>query len=166
MNLVIRAATASDDDAVGALLVRAFVETYARKMPDVVVTDRRKDELRAVAEKRKSAHVWVAELNGQIVGTLALFPPGSSRSEAWVKGAADLRHLAVDESARGLGISTKLIETAEQKARELGASIVCLHVRRGATGVRELYERHGYQRDGQGDLDYAEVYLEAFCKSL
>lgn len=82
MNPVIRAATAADDDAVGDLLVRAFVDTYARRLPEVVVTDRRKDELRAVAEKRKVASVWVAELNGRVVGTVALWGPGSSRSEA------------------------------------------------------------------------------------
>lgn len=161
---LIRDATAEDDVAVGELLVRAFVDTYARKMPEVVVTEERKGELRAVAEKRRVAHVWVAELNGKVVGTVALWPPGSSRSEAWIKGAADLRHLAVDRNARGLGISRMLIETAEHKAWSLGAPFVCLHVRRGAHGVRELYEATGYVRDDKGDLDYPSVFLEAFYK--
>lgn len=166
MKPLIRDACPEDDREVGELLVRAFVDTYARKMPEVVVDDSRRAELRAVAEKRKVAKVWVVELGAKIVGTVALWPPGSSRSEAWIKGAADLRHLAVDDSARGLGISAMLIDAAENHARAIGATAVCLHVRRGAHGVRELYESRGYLRDPKGDLDYPNVFLEAFYKLL
>ena len=51
----IREAVAADDAAVGELLVEAFVSRYARKMPEVVVTPQRKDELRDVAGKRAVA---------------------------------------------------------------------------------------------------------------
>lgn len=160
----IREARPEDDDLVGELLIRAFVDSYARKMPHVVVTDERKAELRAVADKRRVAAVWVAELGGRVVGTVSLWPPGSARSEAWLKDAADLRHLAVDDSARGFGISGMLIDTAEEYAWQQAAKFVCLHVRRGAQGVRELYESRGYIRDDKGDLDFPTVYLEAFFK--
>src|SRR5690242_581764 len=93
--LVVRPARPEDDAAVGELLIEAFVETYARKLPEVVVTERRKAELRAVAEKRAIAHVWVAELDGQRVGTVSLWPPNAPGSEAFVRDAADIRHMAV-----------------------------------------------------------------------
>jgi predicted N-acetyltransferase YhbS len=165
--LTIREATAADDRAIGELLVRAFVEKYAAKMPEVQVTERRMAELRDVASKRAAAKVWVAELDGRVVGTVALWLKGSRGSESWIPSACDLRHLAVDVSVRGQGTSASLLEVAERTARESGASAVVLHVRRGAVGVRRLYEARGYRRDEVGDLDLRpEVYLEAFILPL
>lgn len=165
--MTIREATAADDRAIGELLVRAFVEQYAKKMPEVQVTERRMAELRDVASKRAAAKVWVAELGGVVVGTVALWTKGSRGSESWIPTACDLRHLAVDRSVRGQGVSGALLDGAEEAARESGATAVVLHVRRGAVGVRRLYEARGYRRDESGDLDLRpEVFLEAFALPL
>lgn len=165
--VTIREARAGDDEAVGALLVQAFVEQYARKMPEVVVSDRRQRELRDVAGKRAVAKVWVAEHEGLVVGTVAVWPAGASGSESWIEGAFDLRHLAVASSARGQGVAGRLLDEAEQWARAAGAPGLVLHVRRGALGVRRLYEARGYVRDEVGDIDaLPEVFLEAFFRSL
>jgi predicted N-acetyltransferase YhbS len=165
MEPVVREARPEDDARIGELLVEAFVETYARKMPEVRVTEERKAELRAVAEKRKIAAVFVAEVEGQVVGTISIYPPGSHRSEAWKPGSADLRHLAVDPRFHGRGVSTPLIQAAEAKAREWDARGICLHVRRGAGGIARLYQSKGYLRDPSGDLDLPSVYLEGFYRS-
>lgn len=163
----IREAVAADDAAIGELLVESFVARYARKMPEVVVTPHRKDELRDVAGKREVAKVWVAEVAGKIVGTVALWPPGAHRSESWITGAADLRHLAVDGAHAGKGLSKLLIDVAEAHARAAKWKGVCLHVRRGAHGVRQIYEKRGYVRREEGDLDFLpEVFLEAFFLPL
>lgn len=165
--ITVRPAEARDDAAVGELLVTAFLEQYARKMPDVVYGEGRKAHLRDVAAKRAAADVWVADAAGVVVGTIALWAPGAAGSEAWVDGAADLRHLAVAASHRGTGLSRRLVGVAEERARSLGAAAVCLHVRRGAVGVRQLYEGLGYRAAPEGDLDrLPEVYLEAFLKPL
>lgn len=165
--VTIREATSADDEAVGELLVQAFVEQYARKMPEVQVTERRKRELRDVASKRRVAKVWVADRGGEIVGTVAVWPMGAEGSEAWLPDSCDLRHLAVAASARGAGVSSKLLDAAEAWVRGSGAKRVVLHVRRGAKGVRALYEGRGYQRDESGDIDaLPEVFLEAFHLSL
>lgn len=165
--MVVREARPEDDAAIGELLVRAFVESYARKMPEVQVTERRKRDLRDVAGKRAVARVWVAERGGEVVGTVSLWPPGAEGSEAWLAGACDLRHLAVDGKHRGGGVSKALIDEAERCARALGATAVCLHVRQGATGVRQVYERRGYRREPKGDLDYRpDVFLEALWLPL
>ncbi len=164
---VLREARAEDDAAVGALLVDAFVESYARKLPDVVVTEHRKAELRDVASKREVAKVWVALEGAELVGTIAVWPPGAHRSEAWLSGAADLRHLAVARAHRGGRVSRLLIDTAEAWAQRHGCVAMSLHVRRGAVGVRALYEQRGYQRRPEGDLDQRpEVFLEAFVLPL
>ncbi|HEY1089224.1 MAG TPA: GNAT family N-acetyltransferase [Archangium sp.] len=161
-DVIIREAQARDDVAVGELLVEAFVSTYAVKLPEVRVTEQRKKDLRDVASKRAVAKVWVAEHEGRVVGTVALWPPGSRGSESFVPGHADLRHLAVDASHRGGAVSGSLLDAAEAWARRSHQG-VCLHVRRGALGVARLYESRGYVRRAEGDLDYLpEVFLEAY----
>lgn len=164
---MIREAVAADDAAVGELLVRAFVDMYALRLPDVVVGEQRRADLRRVAQKRAVAKVWVADEDGRITGTVALWPPGAPGSEAWLPGAFDLRHLAVDEARRGSGLAGRLLDTAEGYARAAKARAVCLHVRREAVGVSSLYVKRGYRRAPQGDLDLLpEVFLEAYWLEL
>jgi predicted N-acetyltransferase YhbS len=161
---MIREATEGDDRAVGELLVAAFERTYARKMPEVTMSEERCAELRDVKSKRAVAKVWVFERGGEVVGTVAVWPPKAKGSEAWIEGAADLRHLAVDERHRGGEVSKALIDVAEAWARGQGATAMCLHVRRGAVGVRKVYEARGYQRRPEGDLDFRpDVFLEALA---
>ncbi len=161
--VVFREAVLQDDVAIGELLVESFVTSYARKLPEVTVTEPRKAELRDVAGKRGLAKIWVAEREGVVVGTVTVWPPGAPKSEAWIKNAADLRQLAVASSLRGGGVSAQLMELAESWAREQKCAGVCLHVRRSAVGVRRVYEMRGYLRKPEGDLDFLpEVFLEAF----
>ena len=162
MDLLIREARPEDDAAIGELLVDAFISAYAKKMPEVIYGEERKRDLRSVAEKRRVAKVWVGELDGEVVGTVSIFPPGAPGSEAWIEGAADLRHLATHPKVHGRGYSKPLLDVAENAARKLGARAVCLHVRRGAVGVGRLYQSRGYQRAPEGDLDLPTVYLEAY----
>lgn len=166
-SLLIREALPGDDEIVGELLVEAYVKAYAQKMPEVVVTDERKRELRSVAAKRKIATVLVAELDGHLVGTVAVFKPGTPESEAWLANAADIRHLAVDPRLHGRDLSKPLLDEAERIARSWGIDAICLHVHRRNYGVARLYMKRGYIRDSSGDLDYPSVSLEGYvlqCK--
>jgi ribosomal protein S18 acetylase RimI-like enzyme len=164
--VVVREARAEDDPVVGEILVRGYLTRYAQKMPEVVLTDRRIAELRDVASKRKGALVLVAELDGRVVGTVALWPPGAPESEAWMPDSCDLRHLAFDPVVQGRGLSGPLLDEAERRARAMGAKYVCLHVRRGNKGVANLYMRRGYTRAPEGDLDLPEVLLDAYYLPL
>jgi ribosomal protein S18 acetylase RimI-like enzyme len=162
--LKVRLAGAHDDAAVGEILVQGYVTAYARKMPEVVVGDRRKAELRDVAAKRAAATVLVAELDGRLGGTVAIWKPGAPSSEAWLPNAADLRHLAVDPALQGRGLAKPLLDEAERIAREeWKVDAVCLHVRRGNHGVARLYMSRGYVRMPEGDLSYPEVELDAYA---
>jgi predicted N-acetyltransferase YhbS len=160
--VIIREARPEDDAAVGELLVEAFITQYARKLPEVVYTEERKRTLRDMASKRAVAKVLVAELEGRVVGTVALWPPGAPGSEAWLPDAADLRHLATAVDLHGQGLSGPLMDAAEQVAREWGVSAICLHVRRGVAGVARMYQRRGFLREPAGDLELPTVSLEAY----
>ena len=166
MSIVVREGRPEDDAVVGEILVSGYSTRYAQKMPEVVLTDRRKAELRDVASKRREATVLVLELEGKVVGTVALWAPGSPRSEAWLPDAWDLRHLAFDPAVHGRGLSAPLLDGAEKIARESSARFICLHVRRGNKGVAKLYMGRGYERDAKGDLDLPEVLLDAYFLRL
>ena len=161
--VLIRDALPTDDRAIGDLLVDAYVVRYADKMPWVVVTEERKADLRDVAAKRGQAKVLVAELEGRVIGTVALYPPGSTQSQAWLPNAYDLRHLAVSVDFHGHGLSAPLLDIAESWVwSQANGERVCLHVRKGNQGVAALYRARGYQRDPSGDREYPGVSLEAY----
>jgi GNAT superfamily N-acetyltransferase len=164
--VVIREARPEDDAIVGDLLVEAFITQYAKKLPEVVYTEERKRELRDVAARRKVATVLVAEVDGEVGGTVALFPPGAPGTEAWLPKAADLRMLATAVRYHGTGLARPLLDAAEALARSWDVDAVCLHVRRGAQGVARMYMQRGYVREPTGDLSLPTVFLEAYALRL
>jgi hypothetical protein len=147
---LIREARPEDDAAIGELLVEAYLTQYAKKLPEVVYTEERKSSLRDVAAKRAVASVLVAEVDGEVAGTVSLFPPGAKDSEAWTPNTADLRHL----------------DAAEALARKWGVDAVALHVRKGVAGVARMYMQRGYVRTPEGDLVLPTVSLEAYLLRL
>jgi GNAT superfamily N-acetyltransferase len=163
---IIREARPEDDDAIGELLVDAYITQYAKKLPEVVYTEERKTSLRDVAGKRAIASVLVAEVDGEVAGTVALFPPGAPGSEAWTPNTADLRHLATSVPYHGKGLSRPLMDAVEALARRWGVDAVSLHVRRGVKGVARMYMQRGYVRAPEGDLELPTVSLEAYILKL
>lgn len=163
---IIREARPEDDTAIGELLVEAYVTQYARKMPEVVYTEERKRALRDVAGKRAVATVLVAEVEDVVAGTVSLFPPGAPGSQVWRPNTANLRHLATAVRYHGLGLGRPLMDAAENLARQWGVDAVALHVRRGVEGVANMYQRRGYVRTPEGDIDTPSMYLEAYLLRL
>jgi GNAT superfamily N-acetyltransferase len=166
--IVIRDARGADAQRLGQLLIDAFLERYREKMPEVRLNDARLQELRDVGTlAAEGASVLVAEHGAEIVGTVTLLPHGAAHSESWIDGAANLRYLAVDPRFHGRGVSGPLLDAAEDLARASGVPCVCLHVRRGAVGVANLYRRRGYERVESADLDLLPlVFLEAYRLDL
>ncbi|HYI02326.1 GNAT family N-acetyltransferase [Hyalangium sp.] len=163
---LLREARPEDDAAIGELLVDAYITQYAKKMPEVVYTEDRKRALRDVANKRAISTVLVAEVDGEVAGTVALFPPGAPGSEAWTPNTADLRHLATGVRYHGTGLSRPLLDAAESLARQWEVDAIGLHVRRGVQGVARMYMGRGYVRTPEGDLDLSVVFLEAYLLRL
>jgi ribosomal protein S18 acetylase RimI-like enzyme len=96
------------------------------------------------ARSGPEAHL-VAERDGQVLGYLRLqdkypFPEGA--------GVLAINGLAVDQSARGQGIASVLLQAAEDEARRRGARKLSLHVHATNAPARRLYERHGYTLEG------------------
>ena len=103
--------------------------------------------------------IAVAEHEGRVVGTvqvgLAQKPNQPHRG--------DLMKLLVHRSARGLGLSRKLMETVEKEAARLGRTILVLDTATGSE-AEAIYPRFGWQRVGVIP-DYALWPQGGFCDS-
>jgi ribosomal protein S18 acetylase RimI-like enzyme len=60
-----------------------------------------------------------------------------------------LQAVAVDENLRGQGIGAMLMDAIENRARDAGATRLCLHVAAANKTSREIYERRGMTVDEQ-----------------
>ena len=88
-----------------------------------------------------STHLFVAELDDEIVGMLSLvvvdIPTGR---KAWIED------VVVDEAARGLHIGQSLVEKAKEVATELGSKKIYLTSNPSRKAAHALYEKTGFER--------------------
>lgn len=96
-------------------------------------------------ETDQSSSVWIAELDGQVVGigTGRLFSAINQNAPvAW------LTALVVAERARGKGVGRRLVAVAEDWARRHGASRLALTSALHRQEAHEFYKRLGYDHTG------------------
>ncbi len=95
----------------------------------------------------------VAEIDGAIVGTLALHPPEADSEVAVYRDqhTNKLTQFAVDPAKRGVGIGRALHSHAVEIARGKGATRVALDTAEGATHLIAMYSAWGYQHVGYCD---------------
>jgi ribosomal protein S18 acetylase RimI-like enzyme len=80
---------------------------------------------------------YVCRKDGQIIGTVLA---------GWDGFRGSIFHLAVLEAYRGLGIGSRLLQTAESYLKDLGVFQINLMVREGNDLAESLYYRRGYER--------------------
>lgn len=95
---------------------------------------------------------WLATRGGQPVGYL-LLTYGYSVERGGRMGLVD--ELYVRPEARGQGIGSRLLATAEAHCREAGIRTLLLEVERGNMGARRLYERLGFEAYDRDLMDKA-----------
>jgi GNAT superfamily N-acetyltransferase len=103
---------------------------------------------------------WVAELDGRVVGQVALHRAEGEPVLALAQEAtglpaerlAVLARLLVHPDVRGRGVGRALVRTATQRARATGRRAV-LDVLKSTTGPARLYESEGWTRLGPTSLD-------------
>jgi ribosomal protein S18 acetylase RimI-like enzyme len=115
---------------------------------------------------------WVAELDGRIVGHVALSEPQPNDAAAtvWTAHAdnladdvAVLGRLFVHPQARGHALGEQLARTATDYANEHGLRLVLDVMTKDAAAIR-LYERLGWQRIGTTQHDDGRGHaIDAYC---
>ena len=105
------------------------------------------------AERLQGGVPFVAEQNGQIVGTITLeFPIEIPHGEYVTdRPLALFGQFAVEPKLQGSGVGFELLRRAEEEARRLGAAEICLDTAQGAKHLISYYERQGYQIRAEAD---------------
>jgi DNA-binding MarR family transcriptional regulator/GNAT superfamily N-acetyltransferase len=86
----------------------------------------------------KKERCWIAEMNGENVGTVMLV-----KDE--LPGVARLRLLLVDPKARGLKLGTRLVDECVKFARKAGYKSMTLWTHENLTAARAVYAKAGFK---------------------
>jgi putative acetyltransferase len=101
---------------------------------------------------RKGGRVFMADVDGETVGCVALIPMGD--------GVYELSKMAVSPSMRGRGIGRRVLECAIAQARALGAKSLFLGSNSVLQNAVHLYESVGFRHvppDELPDMHYARA---------
>ena len=85
----------------------------------------------------KKERCWIAEMNGENVGTVMLVKDDRP-------GVARLRLLLVDPKARGLKLGGRLVDECIKFARKAGYKSMTLWTHENLTAARAIYEKAGF----------------------
>lgn len=88
---------------------------------------------------------WIAERNGQPLGSVFLVQARDDASGKPENGTAQLRLLIVEPSARGLGVGVRLVAECERFARHAGYERIRLWTQANLLAARAIYSKAGYQ---------------------
>lgn len=145
----IRDATPDEYAAVGELVV----DVYRTIIPGL---DEYADELRDVAGRiAAGVLVWVAEVDGELAGTVSYVPGLGPYAEFEDPAGAGIRMLAVLPAFQGRGIGKSLVRACLDRARKDGRERVYLDTTRWMETAQRLYAGMGFER--RPELDWEPV---------
>lgn len=143
--MLIRLADPSDFERVGDLTVAAYAPHTTGP------TDFYIERLRDVETRAREAEVWVAEIDGEVVGGVTWTPPGSPWREIAEEGEAEFRMLAVDPAAQGQGVGRALVAHLIELARADDNHAIVMSSEAGMAKAHGLYESMGFRRTPERD---------------
>jgi DNA-binding MarR family transcriptional regulator/GNAT superfamily N-acetyltransferase len=88
---------------------------------------------------------WIAEREGQCIGSVFLVQARDAASQAIEPGTAQLRMLLVEPSARGLGLGVALVNECHRFARQAGYQRIRLWTNSLLLAARAIYLKAGYR---------------------
>jgi GNAT superfamily N-acetyltransferase len=100
----------------------------------------------------------VAEMGGRICASAAFYRDASAQGLGWPAGWSSGRGLAVLPEARNSGVATAMLAEVERLSQEAGAPVFAFHTASFMTSAIRLYERLGYRRACEFDVDLAAHY--------
>lgn len=100
----------------------------------------------------------VAEVEGQIAGSVVLFPAKTDAYDGYVEAAdyPEIRMLAVAPGYRGKGVASALVSECIRRSRGRGHRSIGLHTGDFMKSAMALYEKMGFQREPQYDFQPAD----------
>jgi len=154
-SIQIRLAEGSDASSIAAVLHASFVEYESAYTPEAFAATTPTSE--RIQSRLSEGPVWVAALDGAIVGTVAASPRGE---------ALYVRSMAVLPAARGHGIGALLFEQVERFAAAQGLTRLFLSTTPFLTRAIRLYERLGFERSAEGPHELFGTPLFTMVKTI
>ena len=154
---IVREATADDRPAMRDVTLAAYEEHAGEMPPDI--WDIYRQDMTATTMTDDRPDRYVAEMDGEVVGCVLLYPAGTllelPTDEAASMPTPEVRLLAVRPDARGRGIGRALMEMCVKRAREAGADVLTLHTVNFMKVAMTLYGRMGFVRNPVTDFSPA-----------
>lgn len=154
--ITIREAEPGDAKRIAEIHVASWHSTYRGLLPnsylDTLGIEQRLPMWERMLESAPaSTHVWVAVVDGEIVGFCSIGPSQSLDGDNGDTLEIYTIYLRPEHQRRGIG--TGLLQQAERKMNALGASTAILWVLRDNLSARRFYEASGWNFDGIEKLD-------------
>ena len=148
---LVRAAVPADYPAIREVVIAAYRQ-YADLIPPDIFSSYLADVLDLDTHARHGRLI-VIEADERVCAFGAFYPDGSTQGfpREWASGRA----LAVHPDARGNGAARALLAAGESLALQAGAPVLAFHTHSYMTGAIALYERLGYRRAPEFDVDMA-----------
>jgi predicted N-acetyltransferase YhbS len=154
--LTVRGAGPGDRDAIQAVTLAAYQEYTATI--GAHWTGYRQNILAALAAAAPGTQI-VALDDDRVVGSVLLYPAGTAIQKPGGTTVTltwpEVRLLAVAPSARGRGVGAALMTECIQRARTAAATALTLHTTDLMQAAMRLYERLGFERAQELDLEPA-----------
>ncbi|GAA6134387.1 hypothetical protein NBRC116188_11760 [Oceaniserpentilla sp. 4NH20-0058] len=99
-----------------------------------------------MANLAQSAHLFVAEDDGKIVGGVALVPPNDNPNSHFDKTWTAIRMLVVSPEYRGKGIGKALTHTCLDHAKQSDVKTIGLHTSPIMEVALAMYQRMGFEK--------------------
>lgn len=149
----VRPAARHEIPAIEALTVAAYAQYRAHAPANVF--EAYVADLRQLAQHWDEADVLVVEHAGRIAGSVMFYADASSEGLGLPLGWAGFRKLAVHPQMRGRHLGEKLVASCMDRGRQLGAPAIGIHTASFMTAAHRIYERMGFERCPQYDLNAA-----------
>ncbi|EKT4505027.1 GNAT family N-acetyltransferase [Pseudomonas putida] len=151
----VRRATVDDAEALGVIGPAAYAAAYHYLWSDCVALAQQLDTFSSSAFlrllQRADSRLWVAEVDGVVVGFLTMIVD-SSNPVTHEDGGAEISRIYLLPGSQKRGLGLRLLNAAMAHANELGLTHVWLDVMASATNARSAYLKWGFKEIGEKDF--------------
>lgn len=146
--ITVRPALPEDYDAVARITMASYVTAGYYGSPDHPYLQK----LRDVAGRARHADVFVAERDGQVIGSVTSAKAGGDFSDIGFPDELEMRTLVVDPEVQRSGAGRALVQAVVDHARSM-EGIKAVSLTTGATweSANALYAKTGFEREPERD---------------
>ena len=148
---LIRRALPSDAEKLGAIGPAAYSSAYSYLWDNSVALPKQLDTFSAAAFaellSRTDARVWVAQIDGSLVGFLSMIV-GSPNPISLEANGAEIPRLYLLPGAQRLGLGRQLLAAAMEQAHDESLTHIWLDVMASADWARRAYLKWGFSELG------------------